>query len=152
MKKSHVCRIPLIVLLLILFAVAACNEQVRTDVEPGSPAVQKEKAVIAQLLTDLQNAFASLNVDKMMTFYSDDYTGRHGQGKEDVRQFVKQMIDQGALAGSKMNIDDIDIDIDGDNAVVSPVQYTSGWGRMNIENTLTKENGTWKLISGRQVF
>ena len=152
MKKSHVCRIPLIVLLLILFAVAACNEQVRTDVESGSPAVQKEKTVIAQLLIDLQNAFAALNLDKMMTFYSDEYNGRHGQGKEDVRQFVQQMIDQGALAGTEMSIEDIDINIKGDNAVVSPVKYTSGWGRMNIENTLTKENGTWKLISGRQVF
>ena len=138
-----------ILLLIIVFVLAGCNESAAAD---GNTAIANEKGLITQALTGLQNAFAALNLDKIMTFYSDDYKGQRGEGKEDMRQFVKRMIDQGAFAGSEMNIDDIDIDIDGDSAVVSPVKYKSRWGVMNIENTMTKENGTWRLTSARRAY
>ncbi len=139
-----------ILLLLIVFVLAGCNESAAATGD--NDAIANEKDSITQALTGLQNAFAAPNLDKMMTFYSDDYKGQRGESKEDVRQFVKKMIDQGAMASTEMNIDDIDIDIDGDIAVVSPVKYKTRWGVMKIENTLTKENGTWKLTSGRQAF
>ena len=139
-----------VLVLLITFAVTGCNES--AAVTDDKAVNVNDKDLITQALTGLQEAFTALNLDKMMTFYSEDYKGQRGEDKEDVRQFVQRMIEKDALAGTEMNIDDIDIDVDGVNAVVSPVKYKSKWGLMKIENTLTKENGTWKLTSGRQAY
>ncbi len=148
MKRSHVRCIQSVVLLLLLFAVAACNEQVRVDDGPVTPAVQKEKDVISQLLIDLQKAFAALNVDKMMTFYSEYYLGSHGENKQEVRELMQTMVDSGAISGKEMSVKNAYIRVSGDSATVAPIKYSAMIGSLKIENTLKKINGTWKLTNG----
>ncbi len=148
MKKLYVRCIPLILLLLILFAVAACNEQVRVDDGPVTPAVQKEKDVISKLLIDLQKSFAALNIDKMMTFYAEDYLGSHGENKQEVRELMQTMVDNGAISGKEMSIKNAYIRVSGDSATVAPIKYSAFIGSLKIENTLKKIDGAWKLTQG----
>lgn len=148
MKRSCIRCIQSVVLLLLLFAVSACNEHVRIDDGPVTPAVQKEKDIIAQLLVNLQEAFAALNVDKMMSFYSEDYLGSHGENKQEVRELIQTMVDNGAIKGKEMSIKDAYISVNGNSATVAPIKYTALIGSLKIENTLEKVDGTWKLTKG----
>ena len=61
-------------------------------------------------------------------------------------------MDQGYLRGTTVNIEDVEIEIEGDTATVVPVTYTGDWGGMDIKNTFKKEGSTWRIIYGEEYY
>ncbi|MHC4911917.1 MAG: YybH family protein [Planctomycetota bacterium] len=116
----------------------------------GCQASQEEN--IRTALVSLQDAYVEQDLDAIMAVYSEDYRGEEGGGKEQVRQFLKGAIDQGYLRGTTVNIEDAEIEIEGETATVVPVTYTGDWGGMDIKNVLKKEGATWRIIYGEEYY
>ena len=56
-----------------------------------------------------------------------------------MREFIAGVIDQGYLDNVKVNLEDAQIKIEGDKAIVAPVELTSDTGTYVLDYTLQKE-------------
>jgi ketosteroid isomerase-like protein len=118
----------------------------------GCASGPSETEIISNAMVEWKAAFEAKDVDKMMAEYSEDYRGEEGGGKEDVRDFLEYMKDEGGFDNATMNTDDAEIVIDGDTATVGPIVYTGNWGEMSFSRTLKKEeDNVWRVVSGREV-
>ena len=107
---------------------------------------------IAGMLADWKAALEAHDVDKLMTAYSEDFEGRGGAGKEQVREFLQGAIDQGYLDGAEISLEDAETTIDGGTASVGPVVLSSDRGAMEIELKLIKESdGAWRIVGSDRV-
>jgi ketosteroid isomerase-like protein len=107
---------------------------------------------IRAALVDLQDAYVEQDLDKIMAVYSEDYTGQEGERKGQVREYLEGVMYQGYLSSTRVDIEDVEIEIEGDIATVAPVRYTGNWGQMDIKNTFKKEGSTWRVISGEEHY
>lgn len=134
MKKS----ILTLTLAVLMVFISGCQESQKQDVK--------------NVLTQWQDAYAKQDINGIMAVYSEDYRGSQGEQKAQVREFLEDMKSQGYLNNTKMNIKDIQIEVDGDIATVAPITYTGDWGQMDIKNTFKKEGSTWRTISGEEYY
>jgi len=116
----------------------------------GCQATQEQN--IRTVLVDLQEAYVEQDLDKIMAVYSEDYTGQKGERKEQVREFLEGMMYQGYLSDTRVDLEDVEIEVEGDLATVGPVRYTGNWGQMEIKNTFKKEGSTWRAITGEEHY
>ncbi len=113
---------------------------------------ESQKQDVTNVLTQWQGAYAKQDIDGIMAVYSEDYRGQQGEQKAQVREFLEGMKSQGYLNNTKMNIEDVEIEVDGDIATVAPITYTGDWGQMDIKNTFKKEGSTWRTIAGEEYY
>jgi len=110
-----------------------------------------DEELIAGVLSGWQQALLDQDLDALMTFYSDEYEGERGEGKEEVRDFLQGAMDQGYLDDIEVSLEDAETEMDGDTAYVGPVDLSSPVGEMALEVTLKKEDeNTWRMISSSQ--
>jgi ketosteroid isomerase-like protein len=116
----------------------------------GCQATQEQN--IKTVLVKLQDAYVKQDLDGIMAVYSEDYRGQQGGRKEQVREFLESMMDQGYLADTEVVLDDVVVEVEGDTATVAPVTYTGNWGQWDIKNVFKKEGSTWRIITGEQSY
>ena len=143
MKKS----IAVLTLAVLFVLVFGCQQSQIT----GSKTIDESKN-IEKVLAQWHQAFEKQDIDGIMAVYSEDYTGQQGEGKAQIRNFIQELIYNGTLASSKMDIEDVEIEIDGDVATVAPITYSGDWGQMSIRNTFKKEGSTWRVTSSAEYY
>ena len=116
----------------------------------GCQATQEQN--IRTSLFNLQDAYVEQDLDAIMAVYSEDYIGQEGERKGQVREFLEGMMSQGYLDGTRVDLEDIEIEIEGDTATVSPVRYTGNWGQMDFKTVFKKEGSTWRVITGEEHY
>jgi ketosteroid isomerase-like protein len=110
-----------------------------------------DKAQLTAALSQWKAALEAQNLDKMIEPYSDDYEGESGEGKEGVRQFLGGLIDEGVLEDIDMDISEAEITIEGDEATVGPIRYSSDDFEIEMTRTLKKEkDGVWRVVSAER--
>ena len=143
MKKS----ITALTLAILMVLVFGCQESQIA----GSEKIDHSKN-IEKVLVQWHKAFEKQDIDGIMAVYSENYIGQQGEGKAQVRNFIQELIANGTLANSKMDIEKVEIEIDGDIATVAPITYSGDWGQMSIKNTLKKEGPTWRVTSSAEYY
>ena len=138
MKKS----ILALTLAVLMMSMVGCQE---SQVQKANP-----KQDINKVLVKLQAAYVKQDIETIMSFYSENYEGGNGEGKEQLAQFLNGMKDQGYLADTELVLDDVKIKVKGNTATVAPMKYTGSWGEVEYKTTFKKEGSNWKVIGGEE--
>lgn len=104
---------------------------------------------IAALLKNWEAGVLEIDIDKMMATYSENFEHDgyeyDAASKDELREYIEFSIDEGNFDGVELYLDDIDVEIDGTEASVYPIDYTNDQGTITIELILTKEKGGWLI-------
>ena len=106
---------------------------------------------ISGMMKQWKLAYQQEDIDKMLSSYSEDYSGSNGETKEQVRGFLGQIKEQGYLTGSEMDLDEAKIKISGNTATVEPIRYAGDWGEMETSRVLKKEkDNVWRVVTSKE--
>ena len=109
-----------------------------------------EKTAITKMLGEWSSALASKDVNKIMPFYSDSFKNDEGMDKAGMQELIAGAISQGYLDGAKVDVASAQVSVNGEEAVVAPVNLSGDMGALSLSFSLKKEAGTWRIASSRQ--
>jgi len=87
------------------------------------------------------------DLDAMFEFYSEDFDHYEFGDKAGMRDYIENIKAMGYLDDVEIVCEEAAIEIDGDTAVIYPIDMEGSFGSAVIEITATKEDGTWKVTS-----
>lgn len=102
---------------------------------------------VAKAVDDWKAGLLSKDVDQMMEAYSENFSHPEYSNKTGIRGFLKEAADMGYLEGLSVTTEDATIEVEGDTAVVYPLDVSGSFGTVTYELTYTKEDGGWKITS-----
>ena len=91
-------------------------------------------------------ALEAQDIDKMMTFYSDDFSNYEFGDKEGVRNFMEDAKQMGYLDDIEVDLSEKQTTITGNKASGGPVIVTGSFGSVSFFLEGVKEEGGWKLV------
>jgi hypothetical protein len=105
------------------------------------------KSNIAKLLT----AAKDNNLDGIMAMVSDDFDYYQVGDKEALRGFIQGAMDAGYIEmyidDVEVNTDDAEIEQDGDEYTIYPIEISGPFGSITVEIVAVKEGGTFKVTT-----
>lgn len=105
-----------------------------------------EEAVRATVVA-LKTALENLDIDSLADTFSDDFYHPEAGDKQTARQLLQMGMEMGYADGGEVSIDDMEIEIDGDEATVYPVDLSSPVGAVAVELEMKNENGVWRITT-----
>ena len=109
----------------------------------GGPAISMEAAPIFEIVSEVMAAVQEQDIEKMVSFYADDFTSDQGGGKPEMQEFLQGAKDQGFLEDIQVIMDDIEIEVDGDKATVDNVELEGAFGVLTLGFELEKRDDKW---------
>ncbi len=106
-----------------------------------------DEAQIAATIKALKEGLEALDIDRIVDTFSDDFYHPEVGGKEEGRYMMEMGIDMGYADDGEVYIDNMEIEIDGDEAVVYPIELSAPAGAATVEAVLQKEDGGWKITT-----
>ncbi|MCP4639537.1 MAG: nuclear transport factor 2 family protein [bacterium] len=109
-----------------------------------------DEELIGQMLNGWIAASKAKDVDKVMTFMSENF--KHdgydyaAESKADMRAFMEGSLDMGNFDDLEVTYDAEGITIEGDTAQVTDIEWSCAPGTAMIDFTLKKEAGVWRII------
>ena len=113
---------------------------------PAAEAVKPEDAVLAKT-KEFMSKVAAKDLDGAMVAVSDKFEHYEYGSKDELKSFLEEAKASGYLDDFKVSTDDTEIKIEGDKAVVYPVDVEGLFGSFTLELTCTKEGDTWMLTT-----
>lgn len=104
---------------------------------------------IAMMVADVLDALQGKDVDRMVSFYADDFTSDNGD-REATKAFLQGAAEQGFLDGIEVDTTTMEIAVDGDTATVGPVGLEGAFGALSLRFDLEKRDGAWTVVSQSQ--
>ncbi len=105
-----------------------------------------DRELINNRMDNWKTAMLGQNIDEIMKNYSEEFTSQNSADKQQVNDFLESIIAQGYLDDIKIDIENADIRIEDNTAVVDPVNITTISGdTMTLTLTLQKEKDTWLI-------
>ena len=138
MKKSFILNLSLVVL-----SVTLCGCQTL-----GVGASDEE--LISTTMAEWKAAMAAKDIDKLMATFSDKYVSTRGTGKDSMREFMTKAFDEGFMDNVEVNVENVQITIEGDKAMFGPVEFFADRGTFRLEYSLQKENGAWLIVGSKR--
>ena len=108
-----------------------------------------DEELIGTTMADWRTALVAEDLDKVMAGYSEGYSSERGDGKEQIRQFIATVFEEGWLDNAKVIFEEAETAIEGDKATFGPVKFTSDTGAMTINYTLKKEDESWRIVGSK---
>jgi hypothetical protein len=115
----------------------------------SAPKGPSDQELIDKLLGDWQAAVLSKNLDQMMAITSDSFSSAEAADKAAWKSYLQWVISSGYLDGAQVDAAKAQTTLEGDRATVGPVVLTTPAGVFNLQLTLAKEEGSWKVVSQR---
>lgn len=114
----------------------------------NAPMAAKRKASagggeLAALVDEFLAVLKAQDIEKLMTYYADDFASDQGGGKAEFTEFLNGAKEQGFLEDMGTTIEDMDIAIDGDKASIENVELEGAFGVLTIGLKLEKRDGKW---------
>lgn len=109
-----------------------------------------DEEVVQQLSADFMAAVEAKDVDKLISYCSDDFESAYLGDKAAFKDFLNMAVGQGYLDGIDIDLDSAELVIEGDTATKYPVSVDGSFGSVTVEVQGKKTNGTW-MISGIDV-
>lgn len=148
MKTKSFSRV--LVLAGCVLSVMGCATSGGGSKEAAAPKGADDKAAIAKTLGEWGSALAAKDVDKIVSFYSDSFTGDDGMNKSGLKEFLGGVISAGYLDGAKVDVAGAQISVNGEEAVVAPLSLSGNMGAITLSLSLKKEAGAWRITSSTQ--
>lgn len=129
--------------LVLTLSVAGCA---------GNKAAQgpTDEELLQQMSTEFQAAIAAKDVDKLISYCSEDFESGYLGDKAAFKDFLDMAVDQGYLDEIEIGMDEGELVIEGDTATKYPVPVDGSFGSVTVEVFSKKVDGAWK-ISGIDV-
>ena len=115
------------------------------------PGGASDEDQIAQLLAQWKSAVQVLDVDAMLTAYSDSYENSEGLDKKGLRSMISGAIDQGMMDDMDVIIEGAVTTVTGDSAKVTGIVYEFSAGSIEVDFKLNKEGRTWRIVGEQRV-
>jgi hypothetical protein len=132
--------------LIAVTVVAAMVGCASTTGGAKAPAGPTDQELIQQMMIDVMAALTAKDVDKMVSYYSDDFTSDNGD-KAATIAFLNGAKDQGFLDGIVVKTDAMVITVEGETAKVGPVNLEGAFGALGLNFGLAKRDGKWLVVS-----
>ena len=117
-------------------AVAAASAKVK-------PPTDEE--MIQAMMIDVMAALTAKDVEKMVSYYADDFTSDNGDKAATVA-FLNGAKEQGFLDGIVVKTDAMTIAVEGEKAKVGPVNLEGAFGALGLNFDLAKREGKWVVV------
>jgi hypothetical protein len=129
----------------VVAAMVGCASTTGGDAAKA-PAGPTDQELIQQMMIDVMAALTAKDVDKMVSYYSDDFTSDNGD-KAATIAFLNGAKDQGFLDGIVVKTDAMTIAVEGETAKVGPVNLEGAFGALALNFGLAKRDGKWLVVS-----
>jgi hypothetical protein len=110
---------------------------------------------LSTMLPKVLEAAKAEDLDAIMNLISKDFHQSDVGGKDDLRPFLENIIDMGyvEMYADEIEIitDDAELELDGDEASIYPIDIESPMGGVTIEILGKLEDGQWK-VTGVEVY
>jgi ketosteroid isomerase-like protein len=116
--------------------------------QTADAAPQKDdRAAIGEVIRGWAEASAAKDIDKVMSYFSEDFSSDILDNKAQMREFWGLAIEHGMTDGMKIRFDPAEIVIEADTATTGRVyhQATTG-GYYQILVLLKEQDGVWRII------
>lgn len=111
------------------------------------------EAQVRGALDDFHAAQQAGDIDSLMDKYSAAFSNSQGANKAMIRPFLQAMLDQGVFNGIKPTLGSMQVTVDGDTAVATPVEYDSPLGKAGWTYKFAKEEGgVWRITGAEQLY
>ena len=114
----------------------------------AAPKPPTDQEMIQQMMIDVMAALTAKDVEKMVSYYADDFTSDNGDKAATVA-FLNGAKEQGFLDGIVVKTDAMQINVEGETAKVGPVNLEGAFGALGLNFDLAKRAGKW-LVVGQQ--
>jgi ketosteroid isomerase-like protein len=132
MKKSVIIKLGVVALAVLLIS--------------GCQIGATDQELINATMTEWKEALIAQDLDKLMETYSEDFEGEMSSGKEETREFMAEVFEQGYVDGAEVDLEAAETTIEGDRAEFSGVELMLDTGPMTLDFTLQKEEQTWLIV------
>ena len=105
-----------------------------------------DEELAAKLTEESIAAILAQDLDKLLTYYSDDFSHYEFGDKAGLKEFLEGAKDMGYLDDIEVSMEQATTTIEGDTATIYPVIIEGTFGSTEIEFTSKKEGDTWKVI------
>jgi len=103
-----------------------------------------DEELINTTMNSWKQAIIAQDIDVILTWYSEDFSSEEAEGKEGMREFLQEAIEQGMLEHIDINLETARLDITDDTAEYAIFGEN---GEIEMDFTLKKEDGkTWRII------
>ena len=110
-----------------------------------------DEELLGELLRGWKAAMDEADVDKLLSFYSKDYTGGDGTDYEGLADRMGEVVPLLKEYDVEIVIADAKIEIERDAATLGPIAFDSSFGARNMSMNAAKEtDGVWR-ITGTEV-
>jgi hypothetical protein len=107
-----------------------------------------DEEVLFTLLETYTTAMREGDVDTLIPLYSEDYESRRGGDYEESMDRLRRFVPRFAEWDVEMSTDDAEVEIDGNEASVGPINFESERGAWSTTLITTKEaDGRWRITS-----
>jgi hypothetical protein len=111
----------------------------------AAPKPPTDQEMIQQMMIDVMAALTAKDVEKMVSYYADDFTSDNGD-KAATTAFLNGAKEQGFLDGIVVKTDAMQINVEGEKAKVGPVNLEGAFGALGLNFDLAKRDGKWFVV------
>lgn len=130
MKKTTCLKLTAVLLICLFFC--------------GCQGGQTDQQLVKTTINNWKQAIIAQDVDAIMANYSEDFSSREAEGKEGMREFWQEAIEEGMLENIDINLETARLTITDDTAEFS---IFGDEGEIEMDFTLKKEDKkTWRII------
>jgi hypothetical protein len=135
-----------LVVAALIVAMVGCASTTGGGGAAKAPKGPTDEEMIQQMMIDVMAALTAKDVDKMVSYYADDFTSDNGDKAATVA-FLNGAKDQGFLDGIVVKTDAMTIAVEGETAKVGPVNLEGAFGALGLNFGLAKRDGKWLVVS-----
>lgn len=108
-----------------------------------------DEELITSTINGLKEAVLANDLDKIMVCLSEDFYHPEVGDKESMQDLAEQGLDMIDMSSAEVDLEDMEITIEGDTADVYPVVASASLGSVTVSLSLKKEaNGSWCITGG----
>jgi hypothetical protein len=111
----------------------------------AAPKPPTDEEMIQAMMIDVMAALTAKDVEKMVSYYADDFTSDNGDKAATVA-FLNGAKEQGFLDGIVVKTDAMTIAVEGEKAKVGPVNLEGAFGALGLNFDLAKREGKWVVV------
>lgn len=112
---------------------------------PMAAAEEDPKALVMAGIQQWMDSLKKQDIDGMMQMVSDKFEHYEFGDKDGLRDFLQQAMDMGYLEGVDVDASDVEVEIEGSEATVYPIDVIGAFGSITLEFIATKEGDEWKV-------
>lgn len=111
----------------------------------AAAAEEDPKALVMAGIQQWMDSLKKQDIDGMMKMVSDKFEHYEFGDKDGLRDFLQQAMDMGYLDGVDVDASDVEVEIEGNEATVYPIEVIGAFGSITLEFIATKEGSEWKV-------